>query len=287
MQHKYHGWGNGLLGVAIFSGSMPATRLAVLGFSPLFVTGARALIAGILACGMLLVARQPWPQPRQWRQLALVAGGCVLGFPMLTALALQHITSARSLVFIGLLPLATALFGVVRGKERPSVAFWGFAGVGALAVAGFALAQGAGASPLGDSLMVAGIIVCGLGYAEGAVLTRELGGWQVISWALVMCVPLVALEVALVWPQAGLGAVGWQSWLGLGYIAVFSMLIGFIFWYSGLALGGIASVGQLQLLQPFLGMGLAAALLHEHVAPQMLLVAVVVLGSVAGARRYA
>lgn len=287
MQHKYQGWGNGLLGVAIFSGSLPATRLAVIGFSPLFLTCARALIAGVMACAMLALARQRWPAPWQWQPLAIVAGGCVLGFPLLTALALQHITSARSLVFIGLLPLATAVFGVVRGKERPSRAFWGFACAGTLAVAGFALAQGAGASPVGDGLMVAAILVCGLGYAEGAVLTRALGGWQVISWALALCVPLAALGAVLVWPHAGLGDVGWQSWLGLGYVSVFSMLIGFIFWYRGLAAGGIASVGQLQLLQPFMGLGLAAILLHEHVAPLMLGVAAIVVGSVAGARRYA
>lgn len=287
MQSKYRGWGNGLLGVAIFSGSLPATRLAVIGFSPLLLTSARALIAGLLACLMLAQARQIWPHARQWRQLAVVAGGCVLGFPLLTALALQHITSARSLVFIGLLPLSTAVFGVVRGGERPSPAFWGFALTGAAAVAGFAFARGAESSTLGDGLMVAAIIVCGWGYAEGAVVTRDLGGWQVISWALLMCVPLAALGVAMFWPATGLGNVTWQSWLGLGYVSVFSMLIGFIFWYRGLSLGGIASVGQLQLLQPFMGLGLATAILHEPIAPIMLVVTIVVVASVAGAKRFA
>lgn len=287
MQSKYRGWGNGLLGVAIFSGSLPATRLAVIGFPPLLLTSARALIAGMLACLMLAQARQPRPNARQWRQLAVVAAGCVLGFPLLTALALQHITSARSLVFIGLLPLSTAMFGVARGGERPSPGFWFFALAGAAAVAGFALARGAQSSPLGDGLMVAAIIVCGLGYAEGAVLTRDLGGWQVISWALTMCVPLAALGVALFWPASGLGKVDWQSWLGLAYVSVFSMLIGFIFWYRGLSLGGIASIGQLQLLQPFMGLALAAALLHEPIAPMMLAVTIAVVASVAGAKRFA
>jgi len=287
MRGDYRGWGHGLLGVAIFSGSLPATRLAVAGFSPLLLTSARALIAGLLACALLIQARQRWPDARQWRPLAVVAGGCVLGFPLLTALALQHITSARSLVFIGLLPLSTAVFGVLRGSERPSPAFWGFALIGAAAVAGFALGRGAQSSAVGDTLMVAAVVVCGLGYAEGAVLTRDLGGWQVISWALLACVPLAALGTWVCWPAAGLGAVGWQSWLGLGYVSVFSMLIGFIFWYRGLSLGGIASVGQLQLLQPFMGLGLAAAILHEPVAPVMLAVTMVVVGSVAGARRFA
>jgi len=286
-QGRYRGWGNGLLGVAIFSGSLPATRLAVTGFSPLLLTSARALIAGLLACVMLAQARQARPDPRQWQQLAVLAGGCVIGFPLLTALALQHITSARSLVFIGLLPLCTAVFGVARGGERPSLGFWVFALAGAAAVAGFALARGAQSSPLGDGLMVAAIVVCGLGYAEGAVLTRDLGGWQVISWALVMCMPLAALGVAAFWPASGLGHVDGRSWLGLGYVSVFSMLIGFVFWYRGLSLGGIASVGQLQLLQPFMGLALAAALLHEPIAPMMVVVTMAVVASVAGAKRFA
>jgi len=287
MQGKYRGWGNGLLGVAIFSGSLPATRVAVTGFSPLLLTSLRALIAGAIACLLLAQVRQPWPSNRQWRQLAVVAGGCVLGFPFLTALALQHITSARSLVFIGLLPMSTAIFGVLRGGEKPSAGFWAFALAGAAAVAGFALARGAESSGFGDGLMIAAIILCGLGYAEGAVITRRLGGWQVISWALVMCAPLAALGTVLFWPSAGLGNVGARSWLGLGYVSVFSMLIGFIFWYRGLSLGGIASVGQLQLLQPFMGLALAAALLHEPVAPVMVLVTVIVVASVAGAKRFA
>jgi drug/metabolite transporter (DMT)-like permease len=287
MQSQYRGWGSGLLGVIIFSGSLPATRLAVLGFSPLLLTAARALIAGVLACLMLAQSRQPRPNPRQWQGLAVVAGGCVLGFPLLTALALQHITSARSLVFVGLLPLSTAVFGVWRGAERPSRAFWGFALAGAGAVAGFALARGAPGAALGDGLMVASVVVCGLGYAQGAVLTRELGGWQVISWALALCLPVAVVATALLWPAGGLGPVGWASWLGLGYVSVFSMLIGFIFWYRGLSLGGIASVGQLQLLQPLLGLGLAALLLHEPVAPMMLGVTLLVVGSVAGAKRFA
>ena len=287
MQRSYRGWGNGLLGVVIFSGSLPATRLAVAGFAPLLLTSARALIAGLLAGLLLHRLPQPRPTRPQWQRLATVAAGCVLGFPLLSALALQHITSARSLVFIGLLPLSTALFGVVRGGERPSAAFWGFALLGAAAVAGFALSGSSGSSVLGDGLMVAAIVLCGLGYAEGAVVTRELGGWQAISWALVVCVPLAALGLALFWPAAGVGGVAASSWLGLGYVSVFSMLIGFIFWYRGLSLGGIASVGQLQLLQPFMGLALAALLLHERVAPAMLLATVLVVGSVAGARRFA
>lgn len=287
MQNSYRGWGSGLIAVIVFSGSMPATRLAVLGISPLLLTSARALIAGLLAALLLAGLRQPSPTGRQWQKLSVVAASCVIGFPLLSALALQHMSAARSLVFMGLLPLSTATFGVIRGGERPSPAFWGFALVGALAVASFALTNAAHSSLAGDVLMILAIIVCGLGYAEGAVLTRELGGWQVISWALALCAPFAAVGTIQFWPPAGIGGIGMSSWLGLAYVSVFSMLVGFIFWYRGLSLGGIARIGQLQLLQPFLGLGLASVLLHEHISPLMLAATMVVIGSVAGAKRFA
>ena len=157
---------------------------------------------------------------------------------------------------------------------------------GSLLVAGFALAQGGEATPLGDGLMLAAIIVCGLGYAEGAKLSRTLGGWQVICWALVLSLPLMLPLTALTWPD-DLAAVGWPAWTGLAYVSLFSMLIGFVFWYRGLAQGGIASVGQLQLLQPFFGLMLAASLLGEEVSGMMIATTLAVVLCVAGARRFA
>ncbi|NTX79509.1 DMT family transporter [Serratia proteamaculans] len=279
------GWVSGFLGMLIFSGSLPATRLAVQEFDPLFLTAMRAVLAAILALGALGLMRQRWPQRQDFVPLVMVAIGVVIGFPLLTALALQHTTSAHALVYIGLLPLATACFGVLRGGERPKIAFWLFSVLGSLLVGAFALSQGAGASWVGDLLMVAAILLCGLGYAEGAMLTRKLGGWQVISWALVVALPLTA-GVAVwaapsAWPQVSVGA-----WLSLGYISLFSMWIGFIFWYRGLALGGIAAVGQLQLLQPFFGLALAAWVLHETIQPSMIAVMAGVLVCVYGAKRF-
>lgn len=286
MQDIRRGWINGMIGVALFSGSMPATRAAVVGFTPLFLTAARAIIAGGLGAMMLIAMRESLPRGRQWLSLAMIAGGVVVGFPLLTAIALQEISAARSLVFVGLLPLSTALFGVLRGGERPGAIFWLFALLGAGCVAGYALSHNAAASPVGDALMVVAVIVCGLGYAEGAVLTRQMGGWQVICWALVICTPLAAVLAVLTWPQS-MASVGAPSWVGLFYVSVCTMLLGFIFWYRGLALGGIARVGQLQLLQPFLGLGLAAIFLHEAIAPAMLVAVGAVVGCVAGARRFA
>ena len=171
-----NGWINGLLGVLIFSGSLPATRLAVIELDPVFLTVARAAIAGLLAVLLLLAFKEKRPARSDLIPLIVVALGVVVGFPLLTALALQHVTSAHSIVFVGLLPLATAIFGVLRGGEQPRPAFWIFSLLGSSLVVGFALLQGLSASPLGDALMLASILVCGLGYAEGAKLSRSLGG---------------------------------------------------------------------------------------------------------------
>ncbi|MBP2232433.1 drug/metabolite transporter (DMT)-like permease [Azospirillum agricola] len=280
------GWGSGLLGVVIFSGSLPATRIAVGDFPPLFLTSARALIAALLGAAFLLALRQARPARGDLRPLAVVALGVVVGFPLLTALALQRITAAHSVVFIGLLPLATALFGVLRGGERPKPVFWLFSGIGGATVAGFAALNGGGGALVGDALMVAAILLCGLGYAEGAALARRLGGWQVISWALLLALPAMA-AVALATAPDSWSGIGGPAWLGLGYVSVFSMLVGFVFWYRGLALGGIAGVGQLQLLQPFFGLGLAGLLLREPVAWTMIAAAGLVVLCVAGAKRFA
>ncbi len=189
MKKAANGWINGFIGVLIFSGSLPATRLAVADFDPVFLTVCRAAIAGILAGALLLIFQEKRPAKSDIISLITVALGVVIGFPPLTALALQHVTSAHAIVYIGLLPLATAIFGVVRGGERPRPVFWIFSVAGGILVAGYALPQGGESSPLGDTYMIASIIVCGLGYAEGARLSRRLGNWQVISWALVLSLP--------------------------------------------------------------------------------------------------
>jgi drug/metabolite transporter (DMT)-like permease len=286
MDRKSSGWWSGFLGVVIFSGSLPATRLAVMGFDPVFLTLARATIAGLLGGALLMAFRQKRPAQSDVLSLAIVSLGVVVGFPLLTAMALQHITSAHSVVFIGLLPLATAIFAVLRGGERPPLAFWLYSCVGSALVAGFAMTQGGSASLIGDLLMLAAIALCGIGYAEGAVLSRKLGGWQVISWALVLSLPIM-LPLVLFTLPASWSEIDVAAWGGLVYVSLFSMLIGFIFWYRGLALGGIAAVGQLQLLQPFMGLVLAASLLGEIVSIPMLLTTVGVVACVVGAKKSA
>jgi len=280
------GYVSGMIGIAIFSGSLPATRLAETGFSPLFLTAARAVLAALLGIALLSVFRQKRPQRSTLLPLTVVALGVVIGYPLLSACALQHIDAVRSAMWTGLLPLSTALFAVLRNGEHPSIRFWVFSLCGAAAVLFYALTQTHGGSLAGDGLMLAAILVCGLGYAEGASLSRNLGGWQVISWALILALPLMAmLAVAChpaTWEQITLSA-----WGSLLYVAFFSMMLGFVFWYHGLARGGIARIGQLQLLQPFGGLALSALILHEAIPPLLVGITCLVLLSVLGARRAA
>ncbi len=281
------GWINGFLGMLIFSGSLPATRVAVMDFDPEFLTVSRAAIAGLVAAGVLVILKQKRPGRAEAVPLLIVAVGVVVGFPLLTALALQHATAAHSTVYVALLPLVTALFGVLRAGERPRPAFWFFSILGSLLVAGFAWSSGSSSSSMaGDAFMMGAIVVCGLGYAEGAKLSRKLGGWQVICWALVFSLPLMLVMSVMLRP-ATFQDIGGPAWAGLAYISLFSMLIGFIFWYRGLAQGGIAAVGQLQLLQPFFSMLLAAILLGETISASMLVISVLVIFCVFGGRRMA
>jgi len=280
------GWINGFIGVLLFSGSMPATKLAVMEMNPIFVTIARAAIAGILALSVLIIYKEKSPEKKQIFPLLLVSIGCVVGFPLLSALALQYLTSAHSIVFLGMLPLATAVFGVFRGGERPHPVFWFFSVIGSLLVIGYAVSQGISASPVGDILMLLAVILCGMGYAEGAKLSKTLGGWQVISWALVLALPVMIPLFFIYFPDH-IETVSFQGWFGMAYISLFSMFIGFIFWYKGLAQGGIASVGQLQLLQPFFGLALAACFLHEQVSIGMVGVTIGVILCVAGTKKFA
>lgn len=285
MEKTTKGWINGFIGMLIFSGSLPATRLAVESFNPVFLTAARACIAGTLGLALLLAVREKRPTQKELFPLLIVAAGVVVGFPLLTAFALRYITSADSLVFIGLLPITTAIFGRVRGGEHPSRAFWFFAVAGSTIVVIYALTRGDSLSIAGSLLMLAAIVVCGLGYAEGAKLSRRLGGWQVISWALVLSLPLMLILLVTYLPTVP-KSVKPSAWGGLAYVSLFSMLIGFVFWYRGLAQGGIAAIGQLQLLQPFFGFFISATLLHEVIGWPMVMVTIAAVFCVAGAKRF-
>ncbi len=283
MNRSTLGWINGLIGVTIFSGTLPATRVAVADIDPVYLTMARAAIAGVLAAIVLIVLREQRPSRRDVWPLITSSLGVAIGFPLFTALALEHITAVRGMVFTGLLPLVTAVFGTLRAGERLRLMFWPFAVSGSLLVVGYALVSGGGTGGIGDVYMLAAIVVAGAGYTEGARLSRRLGGWQVICWSLVLSFPLTLPITLLMQPDWA--TVGLPALAGLGYVSLFSMLIGFVFWYTGLAQGGIAAVGQLQLLQPFMGITLAAVILGERVGWDLALVSLAVVGCVAGARK--
>ena len=277
----------GFIGVAIFSLTLPFTRLAVRELDPLFLTLGRALGAAVLAGIWLRVRRAALPGRAALAPLAIVALGCVLGFPLLTSIAMRTLPAAHGAVLVGVLPLATALYAALRGFERPSAGFWGMALLGSSLVLAFALGQGGGSLHRADLLMFGAIVAAAAGYAEGGRLARRLGGQEVICWALVLAAgPAAVLLVALDGDRLGrLGAVGAAGWLGFAYVTVFSMFIGFFFWYRGLALGGVARVGQVQLLQPFLSLAGAAVLLGEPLTLANAAFALAVIATVALGRR--
>ena len=286
MKKIAQGWISGFIGVIIFAGSLPATRLAITGFDPVFLTAARAILAALLGGAVLLLLKQRMPTKADFPALAIVTLGVVIGFPLLSALALQYVTSAHAIVFLGILPLFTAIFAVWCGSERPSALFWLFALLGSSFVAGYAALSSGHTSLVGGLLMLGAVVACGLGYTEGGRLSRALGGWQVISWALVLSLPIILPIAWLTWPQS-LIEISITAWAGLIYVSLFSMFIGFVFWYRGLALGGIAAVGQLQLMQPFMGLTLAAILLHETVSIGMLISTLGAVACVVGAKKFA
>lgn len=287
MNRFMNGWVNGFIGVAIFAGSLPATRVAVMGFEPGFLTAARAAIAGILGLILILVLKEKKPAKKDWWPLAIVAIGVVIGFPLFTALALQYMNAAHSIVFVSLLPLATAIFAVLRGGEKPNQFFWIFAVLGSAVVFAYMFfISGDTSLGIGDFYMLMAIIFCGFGYAEGGVLSRKIGGWQVICWALILSLPFM-LFLTIFYMPTSFQNISASAVVGLIYVSLFSMLIGFFFWYKGLAQGGIAAISQLQLLQPLMGLAIAAALLHEHVSWSMLVVTAATLLCVAAAKKFA
>jgi drug/metabolite transporter (DMT)-like permease len=274
----------GFLGVLGFSFTLPATRAAVDGLDPAFVGVGRTVAAGALAAAILLVRRERLPSAPQLRRLGLVALGVVFGFPLLSALALHHLPSSHAAVTIGILPAATAVAAVIRGGERPSRSFWLASGAGLVAVLAFAASKGAGVPRGGDLLLLASVALAALGYAEGATLAQEMGGWRVISWALVLSLPLT-LPASLVAMSGGVATADTGDWLCFAYVAVVSQYLAFFPWYAGLARGGTAKIGQVQLSQPLLTLVWSAALLGETIGATTIAAAVVVLLSVAATQR--
>ena len=276
----------GFIGVACFSVSLPVTRVAVREFGVLFPSFGRAVLAAALAIAVVIATHTPIPPRRLWPRLAIIAMGVVVGFPAFTGMALQHAPAGHGSVVIGLLPAATAGLSVLRTGDRPSARYWMFAALGAGAIVWLTIARGTRDIAIGDAYLLGAVLSAAIGYTEGAIISRELGGWQTISWAVIGALP-VTLTIALI----GLGPVGFDepvtAWLSLVYLGVVSMYLGFFAWYAGLAMGGIARVSQIQLLQPLMSLVWATIFLHEHLDALIVVVALIVLFSVMGSRRSA
>lgn len=266
---------------------MPATRLAVADLDPWLVAFGRAAIAGLLALAYLYGARAPRPTPAQVRRLGLVALGIVVGFPTFTSLALVTQTASHGAVVIACLPMATAVFAVLRAGERPPLMFWLASGAGMVAVLGFIAVSGGltGRPGLADVFLLLAVVFAGLGYAEGGALARELGGGTTIALALVLSLPVTVPVTLALSVTSSFADVGPSAWLGFGYVSVVSMFLGFIAWYAGMACGGVARVGQVQLAQPVLTLGWSVLLLGEHVGPSTVLTALAVVACVVWTQR--
>jgi drug/metabolite transporter (DMT)-like permease len=273
----------GLVGVTIFAATLPMTRLGVPSLGPQFLTAARAAIAGCLGLVFLAAKAQPIPW-RQMPRLALAAACLVAGFPGLTSLAMQTLPAAHAGVFTGLLPLATVVVAVLLGGERPSMGFWACAVLGAALVGGFALHHGGAALQTGDALLLLAIAVAGLGYALCGQLSREITAGDVISWMVVLSLPISLPMTWGAWP-ANLAAVPSAAWASLAYLGVMSMYLGFVAWNAGMALGGVARVSQIQLSQSFITLGISALLLGERIDAETVVCAILVVTLVFIGRR--
>ena len=269
----------GLLGVLAFSFTVPLTRIAVADLDPLFIGAGRAVVAGGLATIALLASRAAIPSLRQWARIALVTIGVVLGFPLLTTFAVQTSPASHAAVVIGLLPAATAVLAVVRGKERPSQAFWWASAAGAISVAVFVACAGGGLGSfhLADLLLVGAVICAALGYSEGALLAREIGSWQTIAWALILALPVTATMTVVSMVNTPVHADA-NSWLAFAYLGAISMFLGFFPWYRGLAMGPISTVSQTQLVQPVLSIAWSALILGEELSLSIVAGGIVVIG---------
>ena len=277
--------GLGLAGVVGFSLTLPVTRYAVPAFGPAVVGPGRSLLAAAVAAVVLLAARRPLLPPRaSLRSVLIVAAGSVVGFPLLTAIALKTVSASHAAVILAFLPAATAVMAVVRGKERPARIFWIWCACGTALIGGYLASNAELAVGRGDLELIVAVLLCALGYAEGGVLGRTIPGWLITCWSVIVSIPAVVV-ILLITGSPPHGAATWQAVAAFAYLAIGSSLVAFFCWYRALAAGGIAKVGQIQLLQPILTMLFAALLLGEPLKLTMILTGVGVGATVLMAQR--
>jgi len=276
----------GLIAVVFFGLTLPATRVALTGLDPWLIGLGRGVVAGTVAAITLAVTRTKWPPRENWLGLFIAAGGVVFGFPLFATLAMQYAPAAHGAVILAILPLMTAVGGALLAGERPSMGFWLCSIAGTLAVLAFALIEGAGMEGFhaSDLLLAAAVVSAAIGYAEGGRLARTMGGWQVICWVLVLSAPILLVFLVL-WGTPINWHASAHAWGAFLYLALFSQFIAFFAWYQGMALGGVAKVGQLQLLQTFVTLVAAWLLLGEQITWLQIGFAILVVAIVAVGRR--
>jgi drug/metabolite transporter (DMT)-like permease len=284
MSETTRGYIWGFIGVAIFSLTLPLSRIAVREFDPLFISIGRTVVAACMAAAILILTRQRRPDASDLKQLFFVVLRVIFGFPILSTIAMKTAPASHGSVVLALLPLGTAFMSTIFAGERPSIAFWVWSILGSAAVAVYALWDGGVTLHGADSLLVLAVLAASMGYAAGGHLSRKLGGWQVICWALVVALPLT-LPLTVYFAQGVTGAEQPQGWFCFLYLALMSQLVGFFAWNKGLAIGGVARVGQVQLLQTFMTQLAACALMGEALTLRSLAFACVVATCVWSGRR--
>ncbi len=274
----------GLCGVIAFSLTLPFTRAIVHVFDPVFIASGRVVLATLAAMVWLSFIKAPIPNLSQWKKIIIVASGITFGFPIFSSIAMKSLPASHGGVVLGLLPMATAIFGAIIYHERPSIGFWITCLIGSVLVVTYSLLQGGGHLQQADIALLIAVVSVSVSYAVGATLSRELGGLQVVSWALVISSPIL-LIVAIITSPTELTDIKITHWLSLIYLALVSQWLGFLFWYKGLALGGIARVSQIQLLQPFITILASVLIVGEWLDVRTLLFAGLVVIIVALGRK--
>ena len=284
MNREAQGMLIGFVGILVFSLTLPVTKIAIPSFNPYFIAFGRAFIAGLVALAYLSYKQVPLPSKADLVKCAVIALGVVFGFPILTTVAMEEGSSSHGAVILGMMPLATTVIGVIRFKERPSIGFWLVSILGAALVIIYALLKSAGSFTYIDGLLVLGGFCACVGYVEGAELSKKMNPRTVISWALVISLPINIVATYFTFSSVywGADAIAWISFL---YLSLFSMYLGFFFWYEGLAIGGIARVSQVQLIQPFCTLLASSFLLGDHITLMNMVFAFLVVSTVILSKR--
>ena len=279
MENETKGMLFGIIGVSAFGLTLPATKVVVPFLDPIFIGLGRAVLAALFAAIFLFCFDQKIPNRKQLSQLCIVALGVVIGFPVFSSWAMLYVPASHGGVVLGILPLATAIAGVLINHERPAFSFWLVSFLGSALVISYAVIQGSGGMHIADMALLAAILSAAIGYAVGAKLSKDMGGWQVICWALILAFPFIIVPTIYHAPEsiADISVMGYVSFL---YLALVSQLFAFFVWYKGLALGGIARVSQTQLLQPFITLLASTLFLGEIIDFETMLFVFLVVSSV-------